>query len=114
MEAFREAVMSDTSPEDCVHLIVADTHPLPSLDEVKDYAEEVLRRDVADHVLCGWKLPNKYFSRIMWSEEHEMAGWQGPKDVCPACLRVVIDEQLDPSTLCITPPASWDWDTDQP
>jgi hypothetical protein len=97
--------------EDHHHLIVADTHPLPSLDDVDDYVEEVLRRDVADHVLCGWKLPHKYFSRILWSEEHNMAGWQGPHDVCPDCVRVSVERGLDPSTLALTPSASWDWDT---
>jgi hypothetical protein len=100
-----------TNPDEYSHLIVADTHPLPSLDEVEDYPEEVLRRDVADHALCGWNLPHKYFSRIMWTEEHKMAGWQRPHDVCPDCWRAVVDRKLDPATLCLVPSAGWDWGT---
>jgi hypothetical protein len=97
-------------PDDYYHLTVADTRPLPPLDEVTDYAEEILRRDVADQELCGWRLPNKYFSRILWSDEHEIPGWQGPRDICPGCLRAVVERQLEPAVLCVVPSASWDWD----
>jgi hypothetical protein len=100
-------------PDDYCHLVVADTHPLPPLSEVTSYPEEILRRDVADEALCGWRLPHKYFSRILWSDEHEIPGWQGPRDICPDCLQAVVERRLQPGTLCLVPPGSWDnWDTE--
>lgn len=93
-----------TDPDDFEHLIVADTRPLPSLDEVKHYYDEVLRRDVADEALCGWTLPGKHFSRLIWSE-------YPAHDVCEKCLQVVIDKQLDSADLCVVPSANWDWET---
>lgn len=98
--------------DDYSHLIVADTRRVPP-DEFEDYCEEVLRREVEDRALCGWELPGKYFSRIMWREQAERAPSRQsqPADVCPGCLQAVVDQHLDPDTLCLTPAASWgDWD----
>ena len=93
------------NPDDS-HLIVADTRALPALDEVKDYWDEVLRRDVADHALCGWKLPGKHFSRLMFGEPRP-GQWQ-PDQICPACVDVVVEQGLEPEKLCLVPPESWD------
>lgn len=68
-----------------------------------DYVEEILKRDVADHALFRWRLPHKFFSRIMWTQE-DIPGWQRPSDVCPDCLQAVIDGRIDRATLCRVPP----------
>ena len=88
------------------HLVVADTRPLPSLDEVNDYWDEVLRRDVADHALCGWKLPGKHFSRLMFGQPR--LGQQEPDQICPACVDVTVERDLEPERLCLVPSESWD------
>ena len=70
-----------------------------------------MHRDVADCALCGWKLPHKYFSRILWGKEHEIPGWQGPHEMCPKCVQTAIKYDLNAMRLCMTPAASWDnWD----
>ena len=94
-----------TDPDDS-HLLVADTRPLPSPDEVKDYWDEVLRRDVADQALCGWKLPGKHFSRLMFGVERP-GQWQ-PDQICQGCVDAILEYDLEPEKLCLVPPESWD------
>lgn len=98
-------------PEDDSHLVVADTRPLPSLDEVKDYWDEVLRRDVADQALCGWKLPGKHFSRMSMFQEERPGTKLMPDQICRRCIEVMLEYDLEPERVCLVPPESWDgWD----
>lgn len=90
-----------SNPEDFEHLIVADSGPLPRLGETEDRERDVLTRDVADQALCGWTLPGKRFSRIMWSD-------RPGSDICPDCVQAVIDRNLDRAALAVTPPECWD------
>lgn len=97
--------MTVLDPDD-THLIVADTRPLPSLEEVENYVDEVLRRDVADQALCGWKLPGKHFSRLIYTEERP-SQWE-PDQICSECIDVMLEYEIAPERLCLVPPESWD------
>ena len=98
--------MSEPPDPDDKHLILADERSLPELDAVADYWDEVLRRDVADQALCGWRLPGKHFSRLILGRERP--GQRGPDQVCERCAAVAAEYDLPPERLALVPPASWD------
>ena len=46
------------------------------------------------NALCGWKLPGKHFSRLIFGEKRP--GQQEPDQVCRDCVDVMVEYDLKP------------------